>query len=155
MTYRPFKAKKKRNLGKFRSVLEKNFAAYLKRIGVDALYEPCKIPYIIPAKNRNYLPDFVFDPKSRRRCKKSLTLSDLHGKIIIELKGRLTAPDRDKMLWVKEHNPELDIRFVFLNDRVINKGKKGKNGKYRNSDWCEDHDFPYHIGEEPPKGWFK
>jgi len=112
------------------------------------------MPYTVPAKARNYLPDYVYDPKSRRRIKKSLTLEDLDGMVILELKGRLTKPDQDKMLWVKEAHPDLDIRFVFPNDNILHRGRKGRNGKYRYSDWCIDNGFNFYIGTEPPKKWF-
>lgn len=154
MAYKPYRTKKK--LDGFRSLLEKNFAAYLKKIGIDFLYEAIKIPYIVPAKKRNYVPDFVYNPKSRRRVKKVISLDDLKNMIVIETKGRLTASDRKKMLWVKENNPEIDIRFVFPNNSILSKAKKGRDGgKYRYSDWCEDNGFPYFIGTEPPKKWFK
>lgn len=155
MSYRPKRTSK--NLGGFRSLLEKNFSKYLKAIGIDYLYEAVKIPYIVPAKNRTYLPDFVYDPNSKRRIKKHISLGDLEkGMVVIETKGRLTASDQAKMLYVRECNPDIDIRFVFPNDRILHKKKKGyTDNKYRYSDWCIDNGFDYFIGTEPPKEWFK
>jgi hypothetical protein len=143
---------------------EKNFAGHLTDVlGMSFLYEPTKVPYIIPEIKKNYIPDFIIDPKSHRKIKKTLTFSELDGKILIELKGRLTAKDQRKMKLVKIWNPDLDIRFVFPNDRIMDKRRKGrrdgeegmKKDGYRYSDWAIDNGFPYYIGREPPKTWFK
>lgn len=148
-------AKKKNQYGKksqdgFRSRFESRIAAWLKKIGLSFLYEPIKIPYVVPEKHRTYTPDFIIDPNNRRRIKNVHTLKDLEGKIIIETKGRLTTSDRNKMLYVKKANPSLDIRFIFMYDNFI---RKGSNTRY--SDWCEKHGFEYYIGEDIPKSWFK
>lgn len=144
--------KKKRNLGKYKSGFEKKFGQFLKKVGVQFLYEKVKLPYIVPAKNKTYTPDFIYDPKNKKRIKNSLTLDELKGKIIIETKGRLTLADRQKMLYVKEAHPDLDIRFVFMQDNPIR-----KNSNTRYSDWCEQHGFLYHFDPEGsvPKEWLR
>lgn len=149
MAYRPKKTKK--DLGGFRSLLEKNFSGWLKKLRIKFLYEPCKIPYTVPAKERTYTPDFVIVKSSRV---KSLSLDDLDGLVILETKGRLTYSDSQKMIWVKEQNPDLDIRMIFPEDRIFSKNRKGRDGgKYRYSDWSIDNGFPYFIGTAPPKEW--
>lgn len=145
---RPFRSKK--NKGGFRSLLEKRFNAHLKKLKLPFLYEAIKIPYIIPAKKQNYIPDFIVTKK------KLLTQADIQDIVIIETKGRLTARDAKKMVLVKENNPGIDIRFVFPVNSIYHKGKKGRDGgHYRYSDWCEDNGFQYWIGEEPPKSFFE
>jgi hypothetical protein len=167
MTRKRFKAKTKlqqKAMGKFRSIEERDFFGYLTDVlGIKALYEPTKVPYVIPEIRKNYIPDFIVDPKSHRKIEESLTFEELQDKILIEYKGRFTAKDQKKMKLVKLANPDLDIRFVFSNDRIMDKRRKsrrdGEDGLkktgYRYSDWCLDNGFPFYIGKEPPKEWFK
>ena len=141
----------------YKSGLELDFSFWLDNLGWSFLYEPVKIPYIVPEKHRTYTPDFVIDPKNKRRIKQNLTLEELEGKIIIETKGILDIDNRNKLLYVKENNPNLDIRLVFQKDNFITPKKKKKNPKtgMRYSEWCEQNGFKYHIGVNPPKSWFK
>ena len=166
MTFKQTKSNKKL-LGKFRSFLELDIDTWLTKIGVDRKYEPCKIPYLIPPskpRKANYLPDFVIDPKNLKKMSaKSLTYNDLDGKVILEVKGRLTRKDANKMINVKKANPNLDIRMLFPHDRIFDKRKKGRrDGEpglkvrgYRYSDWAIDNGFPYYVGKEPDMEWFK
>jgi hypothetical protein len=138
----------------FRSKFEKRFSDYLKSLKIKFSYETDKLHYIIPEVKRYYIPDFTIT--------KPLTKPKKHSTLYIETKGRFPQKDRTKMLLVKEHNPNADIRFVFQDDRIIDKRKKGRRDSekgikkgYRHSDWCLDHGFKYHIGETPPKEWFK
>lgn len=144
-----------KKVGIFRSKLEQRISLWLDSICVDWAYEPVAMQYVVPEKKRKYTPDFVIDPVSLERIKKIKDIKDLEGKIIIEAKGRLTLEDRTKMVCVKNSHPDLDIRFIFSYDNYVSpKGRKAKNGmKY--SDWCTANGFPYHIGAEPPKSWFK
>lgn len=79
---------------------------------------------------RRYTPDFV-----------------LPNGIIIECKGRFKAADRTKHLLIQEQWPELDIRFVFMQDN-----KLSTTSTTRYSDWCMKHGFEYAIGNIP-EGW--
>lgn len=146
------KRRNKKVLGDYKSKFEKKFGEFLTRIGVKFLYEKVKLPYIVPEKHKTYTPDFIYDPKNKKRIKNNLTIDELNGKIIIETKGRLTLADRQKMLYVKEAHPELDIRFVFMQDNPIRKGSKT-----RYSDWCEQHGFLYHFDPlgSVPKEWLR
>ena len=81
----------------------------------------------------NYLPDFV-----------------LPNGIIVEAKGYFDSRSRAKMIAVKKHNPNLDIRFVFMNSR--NKLRKGSKTTY--AEWCEKYGFKYAESTIPLK-WFK
>lgn len=92
-----------------------------KKRGVKYGYETSELTYTI---TRTYIPDFT------------VTFPD--GRILyIEVKGWLRPEDRVKMRSVKEHNPTLDIRFIFP--------KESK----RNSMWCKRYGFPYAIGAIP------
>lgn len=145
----------KKSSSSYRSRLEADFAVLLDDLHIGFVYEPVKIPYVVPAKKRHYTPDFVLDPESKRRLRNEdiTSLDDLKGKIIIETKGYLDLSDRNKMLYVKAGNPSLDIRFVFPRDGYItSKGRKSKRGQ-KYSEWCEEHGFLYHIGVKVPKKW--
>ncbi len=113
----------------FKSKFERNFAATLRKKGIGAEYEPEKVPYVL---NCIYLPDFK-----------------LKNGVYLELKGELDAISRRKMLAVKQQNPHLDIRFVFM--RASNKLRKGSKVTY--AKWAEDHGFKWCEGM-PPKSWF-
>lgn len=155
MAYRPYKSRRS-ILAPFKSLLEQDFAKYLVDQSINYLYEPIKLSYILPEQRKTYTPDFIYDPKSRRRISHPVTPEDLLGKVIIETKGRLTARDAAKMAIIKKTYPELDIRFIFPVDAVFNKKQKGRDGgKFRYSDWCIKHNYDYFIGTEPPKEWLK
>lgn len=88
-------------------------------------YESIRLPYTIPAAEHKYTPDFV----------------DENAKIIYEAKGRLTAQDRQKMLYVKEQNPDWQIVFVLMRP----KQKINKNSNTSYGDWCERNGFQWMI----------
>ena len=140
-----------------RSKFEKSTADALKALKKIFWYEEVKIPYIIPAKKANYIPDFILgDIKPK-------DLEDLKGRIIIETKGYFKYSDRVKMIQVKESNPELDIRMVFMQNSylstlTIKEKQMKKDGtpfkKERYGDWCDKFGFPWAIGEIPDD-WLK
>ena len=125
----------KRNPNKphYRSKFEKSFGANLTKRGIKFEFEPYKITYYIAkkghckncgskevAERHSYTPDFKI------------------GEMLIETKGRLTSSNRTKMMAVKENNPRLDIRFIFMYDNFLTKAKTK-----RYSDWCEKEGFKY------------
>lgn len=95
-----------------------------------AQYEPCKLPFVQPAKTRTYTPDLV-----------------LPNGIVLECKGVLTTADRAKMLWVREAHPHLDIRFVF--QRASNKIAPKSKTTY--ADWCNANGFLWCERTIPPE----
>lgn len=103
----------------------------LENHGVKALYEMWKIPYVIPASNHTYCPDFI-----------------LPNGIIVETKGLFEADDRKKHLLIREQFPELDIRIVFSSSRT--KLYKGSPTTY--GVWCEKHNIIY-ADKVIPKAW--
>lgn len=116
----------------YRSGLEEDTAAYLKKKKVKFTYEKEKIKWV-DLKIRTYTPDFV-----------------LGNGIIVETKGRFISVDRRKHKEIKKQFPELDIRFVFANSRAkLYKGAKSSYG-----DWCKKHGFKY-ADKTIPKEWLK
>ena len=116
----------------FKSGLEQNISQQIESKGIKVEYETEKVPYIIPASNHTYSPDFK-----------------LPNGIRVETKGRFVAADRKKHLLVKAQNPNLDIRFVFSNS----KNKITKNSKTTYADWCDKNNYKY-SDKEIPDSWF-
>jgi len=116
----------------FKSGLEETISSQINGRGIDVKYESEKIPYIIPASNHTYNPDFK-----------------LPNGIFVETKGRFVAADRKKHMLVKSQNPELDIRFVFSNS----KNKITKSSKTSYGDWCDKNGFKY-ADKIIPEDWF-
>lgn len=115
---------------KFRSKFEETLYNNVQSNGLTVDYEPYSVPYLVKG---NYYPDFV-----------------LPNGIIVEAKGYFDSRSRAKMVAVKKHNPDLDIRFVFMNSRT--KVRKGSKQTY--ADWCERYGFPFADGMIPLK-WFE
>lgn len=115
---------------KFKSKFEEEVYEAAIRNGKKLEYETQWLPYYVRG---NYLPDFI-----------------LPNGIIVETKGYFDTKAQVKMKAVKQANPHLDIRFVFMNSR----SKVRKNSKMTYADWCERYGFPYadyHI----PLSWWK
>lgn len=116
-----------------RSGLEQKVCEDLKARGVGYEYEQMKLKYIRPESAHTYTPDIV-----------------LQNGIILELKGRFTAADRQKMLLVKKAHPSLDIRFVFSNSKT----KISKASKTTYADWCLKNGFQF-CDKVVPVEWTK
>ena len=94
---------------RFRSQYEAYLSAKLTDLGQVWSYEVEKIPFVKPEENKLYCPDFRIEGKG----------------FFIEAKGLFSASDRKKHKLVREHNPNIDIRFVFQNANLpITKGSK-------------------------------
>lgn len=115
---------------KFRSKFEENVYNTVKANGLEVEYETISLSYLVKG---NYCPDFI-----------------LPNGIIVETKGYFDSRSRAKMVAVKKHNPDLDIRMVFMNSRT--KVRKGSKMTY--ADWCDKYGYPYADGMIPLK-WFK
>ena len=115
---------------KFRSKFEETIYNNAERNGFTVEYETISLKYKLEG---NYRPDFV-----------------LPNGIIVEAKGYFDGRAQAKMAAVKQANPGLDIRFVFMNSR--NKVRRGSKMTY--GDWCDKYGFPYADGIIPLK-WFK
>lgn len=114
----------------FRSGLELRIAKQLDRRKIKYGYETKKIKWQL-VEDKTYTPDFI-----------------LPNGIIIEGKGRFTASDRKKHLFIKKQHPDLDIRFVFSNSN--NRILKGSKTTY--AIWCEKNGFLY-ADNEIPEEW--
>jgi hypothetical protein len=130
-TGRKFTAKQVATKYGFRSGLEERIAEQLDQSGVEYTYEKVKLKYIRPASEHIYTPDFV-----------------LANGIIVETKGRFLAPDRQKHILVKKHNPELDIRFVFSNSNA----RISKTSKTTYAMWCRKHGYLF-ADKTIPEEW--
>lgn len=104
--------------GDYRSKLEAKVAELLPEVK----YESTKLRYIVPASKHTYLTDFEIGPNS-----------------FIEVKGYLKASERKKYLLVREHNPDITLRFFF--DKADNKIYRGSPTTY--GMWCEANGFEY------------
>ena len=116
----------------FKSGLEENISVQIEGKGITVEYETEQVPYIVPASEHTYHPDFK-----------------LPNGIRVETKGRFVLADRKKHLLIKEQHPELDIRFVFTNS----KNKINKKSKTTYGMWCEKHGFKY-ADKVIPDEWF-
>jgi len=116
----------------FKSGLEENISNQITNRGISVEYESEEVPYIIPASQHTYHPDFK-----------------LPNGIRVETKGRFVLADRKKHLLVKQQHPELDIRFVFTNS----KNKINKKSKTTYADWCDKNGFKY-ADKVIPDEWF-
>jgi len=116
-----------------RSGLEDKVCQDLSARGVKYEYESVKLRYTRPASEHTYTPDIV-----------------LPNHVILELKGRLTVQDRQKMILVKKQHSDLDIRFVFSNSKT----KISKGSKTTYADWCIKNGFPY-CDKTVPDEWLK
>lgn len=126
----------------YKSKLEDNLAEQLETEGVDFEYESLKVPYQVPARDSEYIPDFILKGSN----------------IIIEGKGRFghrsnqkaATQERQKMILVKQQHPDLDIRIVFDNPELpIYKGSKTTYAK-----WADTHGFPW-AAKRVPDEWLK
>lgn len=118
--------------GRYRSGLEKEVAAYLRKTQKKVRYEVLKVEWE-DLRYRTYTPDFVLD-----------------NGIIIETKGIFDSDDRRKHREIQRQHPELDIRFVFSNA----KSKLYKGAKSRYFNWCEQHKFQW-ANRVIPEEWLK
>ena len=120
----------------YRSWFEVEIALDALERDIDFKYEEHHIIWIEPAKTKKYRPDYFLYKKN----------GDL---IIVEAKGRWTAADRNKMCYVTEQNPDLDIRMLFERDNTLSRSPNSK----RYSEWCEKKGIKYAIGRKIPEEW--
>ena len=111
----------------YRSKFENNVAKEFKRRKLKFGYETKKFPFVQPAKKRNYTPDFEL----------------FETGVFVECKGKLTAEDRSKLLWVAETYP--DLRLVIIFQRARNSIRKGSPTTY--GDWATKNGFEWYDWE--------
>lgn len=110
-------------MNKRRSRLEQKFEYILNDLEIPYTYETTVIPYTIPESLHKYTVDWSFP----------------HNNILIESKGYLSDhAERKKYILIKQQNPEIDLRFVFLDEHKLCGGMKTTHGE-----WAKKHGFPY------------
>ena len=122
--------KKPQQPNNYKSKFEKTIGDYL---GTRAEYEPDRISFIQPAKSRYYIPDFKIGDAT-----------------YIECKGKWTAEDRAKHVWVKQQNPDIRIILLFQNSKVrLNKRSQTTYGEWATKNglewYCWKEGFPSEI----------
>lgn len=119
----------------YRSGLEHVISKRLTDKEITFGYEDTKIPYVVPAKEHKYTPDFTMKPN-----------------VYLETKGIWTAEDRKKHLLIKEQHPEVKILLIFGNPN--NKISRGSKTSY--ADFCIKNDLPYiGVDDEIPEEWYE
>jgi hypothetical protein len=113
---------------------EVKFSEWLRDFKVHHVWESQRLKYKI-SKTKIYISDFPVMKKNGEW-------------MYLEVKGWFDPPSRQKMLYVIESNPGVDIRMVFVYDNKLN-----KNTETRYSDWCEKHNIKYTIGLKLPDEW--
>lgn len=111
----------------YKSKFEALTAAFLKEKGVKFSYESHEVSF---TQERKYYPDFKI------------------GNIFVETKGYFKSADRGKHLLIKQQNPKIDIRFVFMNPYL----KLSRVSKTTYADWCDKHGFKW-AHSTIPKEW--
>ena len=115
----------------YRSNPEESFATALINDKIKFDYEADKISYTVTKK---YIPDFYL----------------IEYNFYIEFKGYFRPSDRRKHILVRNQNPDIDIRFVFLNAS----NKLNKNSKTTYADWCDKYNFKW-SEKTIPKQWLR
>ena len=102
----------------FRSGLEDTINESLVQSKKSFGYETEKIPYVQPATDHTYTPDFILQKKNG-------------GTLYIETKGRWVKADRQKFDYIFDQHENIDIRFVFQNPNAkLYKGSKTTYAQY-------------------------
>ena len=123
-------------IGQYRSLFEEKIAQQLTKNKLKYDYEKETIPYLLPSKEKTYLPDFRIFTGSKF--------------IYIEAKGLFDRDDRVKHLLLKEQHPDKDIRIVFQNAY----GKIYKKSKTTYGEWCTNKKIKW-AHKEIPEAWMK
>jgi hypothetical protein len=103
-----------KRVGIYKSGTEKEVAEGLANLGLLAIYEKVKLPYVL---HKQYTPDF--------------TIGSCH----IEVKGYWESSDRSKLLAVIHSNPTAKI-LVALQYPQLTLSKKSKTTY---AQWCDKH----------------
>ena len=101
-----------------RSGLETAFQAICTERSIEIEYETDSLSFVTSPQKRRYIPDWT-----------------IRKGIYIETKGRFTAADRKKAIYVKEQHPDVRILYVF--QRPSNTLSKQSSTTY--GDWCDKY----------------
>ena len=121
----------------YKSKFEKEVAQKLRRSKVAFEYEPTVVRFVQPAKDRKYTPDWRIKTKG----------GDV---LFVETKGKLTVEDRQKLVWVRDQHPELNLVLLFMNASV----KLRKNSPTSYGEWATKNGFTWFDWKKGlPKEW--
>lgn len=127
------KRQRKVRTDKFKSDLELFISTVLSKRKKEHEYEPDKISFIQPSKSRHYIPDFKIGEN-----------------LYIEAKGKLDVDTRNKMIWVKEQNPDIKIIIIFAKaDNKLTRTSKTTYGQ-----WATKHGFEWYDVREWGKPYY-
>lgn len=105
-----------------RSGLEDAFRTLCEEKGLEVKYENSVLPYVTDPQKKRYIPDW-----------------EVTSNIFIETKGRFTAADRKKALYIQDQHPEAVVLYVFQRpNNTLSKASKTTYG-----DWCDKHNLPW------------
>jgi hypothetical protein len=124
-----------------RSKFEDAVANDLEERGIPYGYETTSYSYLAKPYNakcfdcnskevyetRSYTPDFF-----------------LENGVIVEAKGRWMPKERKLLVTLKESNPELDIRMLFMRDNWLTTKRL-----QRYSDWCNKRGIKWAVSRVP------
>lgn len=118
----------------YKSDFERIFCKTLETRHIDFGYETEKINYKV---ERTYNPDVILQKQD--------------GSIMyLELKGFFDKASQNKMKWVKQTNPELDIRMIFMDSsKKIHKG-----AKMDYAGWCRKYGYKF-ADKNIPSAWVR
>ena len=132
---------KKRKSG-YRSGFEEKIAEWLNGKQIKFEYESLVLSYPKTVRRGTCLACGSGKVVSARTYKPDFVLTD--SQVVIEAKGRLTSPDRTKLVAVKAANPKVRLVLLLASDNRI---RKGSDERYSN--WCEKNHFDFAIGTIP------
>lgn len=137
-------------LNKYRSNAERRIAEWFSSNGIKFQYEVTKFPYQTTVRSGECLECGATSKKGKvvQHHIYTADFSFPDYPFHVEVKGRLSPSDRNKMIQVKKANPEARIYLTLLAD---NKLRKDKEKRY--SDWCRETGYPYSI-KIPLLKWF-
>lgn len=116
---------------RYRSAFEARVARDLCERGASFTYENVQVFYTTA---HIYRPDFLL----------------LQSGVFVEAKGYMPAPDRAKLLAVREQNPSLEIRLLFQNAKTrLARGSKTTYGQ-----WADRNGFSWDQSRVPDE-WMK
>ncbi len=121
----------------YKSKFEKQVAQGFKKAKIGFEYEPEVVRFVQPEKARKYTPDWRITTCS----------GDV---LLVETKGKLTVEDRQKLVWVKEQHPKLNLVILFMNASV----KIRKNSPTSYGEWATKNGFTWFDWKKGlPKEW--
>lgn len=110
---------------RLKSKFEQRFYDELQKRNLDFSYEPDTLEYTLELR---YKPDWK-----------------VRDGLYIETKGKFDYTERRKILSVLQHNPNAEVRMVFMRNQKLGKGSKMTYGE-----WCDKHGIKWSVFPELP-----